>query len=264
MISYYLQNIQVQAAHYKKGKLEFDYIKPDDFKEIEKNDTPSIIGEIKLSTIADDKKTDKVIIESNSKTFTYELIQQQKNSDSRKKTQKNIMGYIKVDNNTYVAVLKKSILIPIILLFAFLGILIGMLYLQFRANPTTTDTPDLEIAQGSDWDGNMPSNGEQSKANTDTIEIPGYSELYVSSENPSIQLINPELNTVYFVYTITENDTVIYETKAIEPNKMVEVNLQELLSKGEHNLKFQISTYDIETQASCNGATQDVKVIVKE
>ena len=161
----------------------------------------------------------------------------------------------------------KKLIIPIIVvLLLIIGLIVGVFISKnnsTQSNPNK-NTNKLDIESGSDWDGNMPQNGEQSESNAESIEIPGYSELYVSTENPTIQLINPDGYTVYFVYTILEGQDVVYETKAIEPNKMVEVNLKELLEKGEHNLSFVISTYDIETQAGCNGATQEVKLVVNE
>ena len=45
---------------------------------------------------------------------------------------------------------------------------------------------------------------------------------------------------------------------------MISLNLKEILDVGEHKLSFVISTYDIETQMACNGATQDVTVTVRE
>lgn len=39
--------------------------------------------------------------------------------------------------------------------------------------------------------------------------------------------------------------------------------MNELLSKGEHNLTFIISSFDIKTKAPCNGATQSVALTVK-
>ena len=134
---------------------------------------------------------------------------------------------------------------------------------QIDINPDGVPT-DLQIANGQEWDGNLPQNGEQTTASAESIEIPGYAEMHLSAENKEIQLINPKDNTVYFVYTIKDDDdNVIYESQAIEPNKMISVNLYDLLEVGEHKLFFAISTYDIETKAPCNGATQEVAVFKK-
>lgn len=258
--NYYVQKLQLnQNKTYKKEKIIFDYITPDNFKDILSSANPSVIGSIKLSTIKQTKNVDKVIIESNNETFAYQLIH---NNDTNK--YHNIIGYVLVADNTYVAVIKKSVIVPILLCIAFIGIIIGLLWTLFKPTPATSDTPSLEFEQGSDWDGNMPQNGEQSKANSESIEIPGYSKLYVSSESPTIQLINPTGNTVYFVYTILENDSIVYESKAIEPSKMIYANLKELLPVGTHDVTFKISTYDTETQAACNGATQEVQVTINE
>lgn len=260
--NYYVQKLHLnQYETYKKQKLVFDYITPNNFKDITSSDNPSVIGSIKLSTIKQTKNVDKVIIESNNETFAYKLIH---NNDTNKNKCHNIIGYVLVADNTYVAVLKKSVIVPILLCIAFIGIIIGLLWTLFKPTPVTPDTPSLEFEQGSDWDGNMPQNGEQSKANSESIEIPGYANLYVSSKNPNIQLINPTGNTVYFVYTLLENDTTIYESKAIEPDKMINVNLKEMLPIGTHTISFKISTYDVETQAACNGATQEVTITVNE
>lgn len=256
-MKYYVQNIK-KGNHYKKNKIEFDYLKEKDFKKLkEENNEVTILGSIKLKE-TNNSKVDTIVIESNDCTFSFELLKDKEPS--------NILGYVLVFDNTYVAITKNNILIPIILLFVLIGVIITCLVMFNKPNKNEDITPteNLEIEQGSEWDGEMPQNGEQSKANAESIEIPGYADLYVSTESPEIQLINPEGNTVYFVYTISEGDNVIYETKAIEPNKMVSVNLKELLSNGEHNLSFAISTYDVTTQTACNGATQDVTVTVQD
>lgn len=250
-MKYYIQAIN-NGVHYKKDKLEFDYLKPKKIKELkEKNTNIKIIGSIKLKE-TNKNNVDTLIIQSNNCTFTFEI--------ENEIATKNVLGYVLVSDNTYIAITKNNILLPIVVVGL---IIIGSLVYVNQRNNIVEISNNLEFEEGSDWDGNMPSNGEQSKANSESIEIPGYAELYVSSENPEIQLINPENNTVYFIYTIKENNKIIYETKAIEPNKMISLNLKEILEVGEHNLSFVISTYDIETQAPCNGATQDVKVTVK-
>lgn len=95
------------------------------------------------------------------------------------------------------------------------------------------------------------------------IEIPGYSAITVSSNAPYVKLHNPESNTVYMQYTLKEGDAILYETKAIKPGNMAEVNLKELLPKGDHTISFIINTYDIDSESPCNGTTQNVVVKVK-
>lgn len=251
-MKYYVKELNNQN-HYKKKNLEFDYIKPNDFEKLEEK---TVLGSIQLKE-TNSTKVDTVVIESNDCTFNFELLEE--------KNPKSVLGYVLVEDNIYIAVKKKNILIPIIIAFVVIGIIIWGIFISTRTNDVIVDdTPDLEFEDGTDWNGELPQNGEQSKANAESIEIPGYADLFVSTENPEIQLINPEGNTVYFVYSIYEEDKLIYETKAIEPNKMVSVNLKEILSTGEHKLSFAISTYDIKTQNACNGANQEVNVTVKE
>lgn len=254
-MKYYVQNIE-KSNHYKKKKLEFDYLKEKDFKKLkEKNKDITVLGSIKLKE-TNNSKVDTIVVESNDCTFNFELL--------KEKEPNGIIGYVLVFDNTYVAISKDSIVIPLIFLLVIIGVIISFLVFYNKPNNNNSDpSTNLDFENGSEWNGEMPQNGEQSKANSESIEIPGYADLYVSEENPEIQLINPKGNTVYFVYTISEGDKVIYETKAIEPNKMVSVNLKELLSKGEHNLSFAIATYDVKNQTACNGATQDVTVTVK-
>ena len=266
--NYNIQTIEssiINTKHYHRNNLEFDYIKPKEFEKYAEQYKPIIIGSIKLKT-TDKDNIDTVTIKSNDKIFRYELIRQPKENEDKTKIiekPKKVLGYILVSENTYVAVLKSDFIIPILLLFLFCFLLIGCIIGYKSCSPDTPSLPNLEKESGEDWDGDLPSNGKNSEANSESTQIPGYTDLYVSAENPEIQLINPEGNTVYFQYTISENDTTIFETKAIAPNKMVTCNLKELLPVGEHTLNFSISTYDIETEAACNGATQEVKLTVE-
>ena len=61
-----------------------------------------------------------------------------------------------------------------------------------------------------------------------------------------------------------KEEEIIYETKAFKPNKMIRVNLKELLPVGKYQLKFMIQTFDVHTKESCNGATQKVDVLVEK
>lgn len=251
-MKYYIQKIQ-NGQHYKKNELEFDYVSPKTFKEIKDMQQFQVIGAIKLE---ETRKQNVDIVEINS--FQFEIKKDYKES--------KLLGYISIGGNNFIAVEKNSnTLIPIII-FIILGIfiVIGVTSFKPNSNSNKIEKPTLEFEEGEDWDGDMPSNGQQSEGSSESIEIPGYSNLYVSSESPEILLINPDKNTVYFVYTISKDNEVIYETKAIAPNKTISVNFKELLPVGEHDLTFQISTYDIETQAPCNGATQKVSMTIQE
>lgn len=126
--------------------------------------------------------------------------------------------------------------------------------------PTTPNRPDIEIEGDNKWDGTIQDQTET--AITESIEIPGYSNLGVSKDNPTIRLGNPEANTVYLQYQIIKDDEVIFETKAIKPGNMAEANMYELLDEGKNEVTISINTYDVETETACNGATQAVTITV--
>lgn len=175
-----------------------------------------------------------------------------------------VKGYAHVEDNKYVYVARNPIFLILLLLLLLLGCFVGCWKLLPGSDVKVPEKVQelLPIADSEDWDGEY-AKGEESEAIAEQTEIPGYANLFVSKDSPSINLINPDGNTVYFKYIISENDVVLFETDLIEPNKMIPANLYELLTEGEHVLKFQINTYDVETQAACNGATQTVNMIKK-
>ena len=240
--------------HYKKKKLEFDYLTKKEFKKLCKdNNYVKVVGSIKLSKQTNSTNISCVIVESNDCEFKFEL--------SEKTSKRFVKGYLKVGENEYVTI-KSFCFLPIILFFV--ALLIG-LSLAFVLTNDKSDNERLPIV-GEDWDGNLPSNGDSQPASAESIEIPGYADLYVSSDKPLVQLINPDGNTVYMAYTVSYQDKVIYETDgAIPAGKMVEANFYDLFNKksGSYDVVFKISTYDVKTNAPCNGATQNVTITVK-
>lgn len=145
----------------------------------------------------------------------------------------------------------------IILLILLLILLLGLKQCQ-----SLFDQPDthnkIELEEGKEWDGQLPQNGERPMAGDQVgIAIPGYSIIY----GPEVQLINPANNDVYFVYKIYKDEALVYETKLISPNHVATFNATEVLGKGRHQVRFEIETYDMETNQPCNGATMNVEII---
>ena len=131
-MKYYVQNIK-KGNHYKKNKIEFDYLKEKDFKELkEENNEVTVLGSIKLKE-TNNSKVDTIVIESNDCTFNFELLKDKEPS--------NILGYVLVFDNTYVAITKNNILIPIILLFALIGVIIACLVMFNKPNKNEDTTP---------------------------------------------------------------------------------------------------------------------------
>ena len=173
-------------------------------------------------------------------------------------TAKRIIGYLPVDGGTaYIGVFATTI-IPIILLAGAFILAVGII-VDHELHKIPVDdgisNSDIVIADGKDFDGNVNDGFVSEREATGYIEIPGYSEIYVTAGSV-VDLANPEANNVYFKYTITENDTVLYETDYITPGQKVEWNPTEYVQgAGDHELTFAISTVNVDTKAPCNGAT---------
>ncbi len=223
------------------------------------------------------------------------------------------VGYVKTDDGLYITLCLPMIPLIILLFGAGVGLLLAVLVLLL--NPCGNTDPDETrpplIIDGGQHDPNAPTEGPAPEQEYTTI--PGYSKV-TATQGQVLQLLNPEENTVYFVYTITleksseivqsfdsadkaqsyvndnpasageksiteyavvqnENGTfdvvkivsdVLHTTNAISPGKAVDWTVTDSLSTpGEYDVKFRISTYDIETEEPCYGATVDVDIVVK-
>lgn len=148
---------------------------------------------------------------------------------------------------------KKKNIIAII----FLIVLVILALLFAKRNVAPKNELDFED------DKKIEAEDNTTEASTEYIDVPGYSNLQVTSEKKTVRLINPEDNTVYFVYQInSDNGKMIYKTKAIKPGNMVEVDLYSILSSGDHTVNIVVNTYDVDTQEVCNGTTQQVMINV--
>ena len=185
--------------------------------------------------------TENVVISDPASEFTGNAVENKEEKPEKKKTIRKVAA----------AVVAVIIIILLLLLRSCGGC---------SQTPTTPNRPDLEIEGDNKWDGTIQDQTETTI--TESIEIPGYSNLGVSKDNPTIRLGNPEENTVYLQYEITKDDEVIFETKAIKPGNMVEANMYELLDEGKNEVTISINTYDVETETACNGATQAVTITV--
>lgn len=158
----------------------------------------------------------------------------------------------------------KQILLAIVLFFCMFTtstLVIGsFVYLMTTDDPRTEAKKESEliVEQEKEYKPDTPES-----ISCDSMIIPGYQNLLVSRDKPCVKLNNPEGNTVYLEYILTEDDEVIYTTNAIKPGCMVEANLKQKLDKGMHEIIFTINTYDIKTNKPCNGGVQVVNVKVE-
>lgn len=255
---------KIQHKKYRKGNYAFEYLTEKQFSQMKKNRTAMVYGNIQLEKEyipsgreEEEKNIEVLVLTSNDEESTY-LVRVDKPSEVKAD------GYIRIGEHTWLRIEHKRSMLPLliipVLLIIGLGIGIGM---RGGTEEKDVNYEQHQIADGKTWNGELPKSGEDTIANTDTIEIPGYSSMVVSKEQPSIDLINSDKNTVYLKYSILEDGTEIYHTDLIRPGQMVEFNAYEVLGVGKHSLEFSISSFDIDSQAPCNGANQLVQVEVK-
>ena len=150
------------------------------------------------------------------------------------------------------------IVVALILIIAFL---LFQLYGQSDTN-TSNDIGELDdaatIAQ---------ENSIELPPESDTISIPSYpSEIHMGSDQSSlrINLINPVENTVYFKFSITVDDEVIYQSGLVPPGQTVPTQeLSRTLPIGSYAGSIIIQTYDMVTEEEMNGASTTTKFIVE-
>lgn len=180
--------------------------------------------------------------------------------DVYRKSKLKVVGYLPVEGkNAYIAVVKpRNPFLLILLGIGIIAVLVMLMIFAFGHKDTNSASskPEITIADGTPFDGSID-NGKATAeaAETKYIEIPGYTTVYITPGS-KIDLVNPERNGVYFKYTISEDDAVLYESDYIKPGEKVEWDASKNVSgAGEHNLVFAVSTISTETQEECNGAT---------
>lgn len=150
----------------------------------------------------------------------------------------------------------RSILLILLLLFG-----IGLAFCLLFPKPKADSEKDpLKVGSGV-----AVSQEPKEEKKDEYIEIPTYHTLAVDSRNPNIYLNNPEINDVYFQYKVTlkGDGTVLYDNEEVlEPGKAFEVNVYDMLDPGTYTVTIGISTFDMETEAACNGATQEAELVI--
>lgn len=239
------------SKKYRRKSTEIPYYTDGVIDELEKD--IKVIGAVKIR-FRDEKNDGESLLRLHHKYQEHASL-----VDVYKRENGRFLGYIHVGNKQFVELYRRRIF-PVIILLFFLACG-GLFVASSLAIPfLRQEEPELRhIEEGEIWDGEYPVNGDMSKANSEEIEIPGYSELYVSDEEPKLTLINPIGNSVYFEYVLTDQaGNELYATDLISPGEVVKWNAKSNLNSGDHNVKIQINTYDIKTQSRCSGAEQSI------
>lgn len=172
-----------------------------------------------------------------------------------KDTGKNLflktIGYAEVEKNTYIRLVKHSVIPFIILLFLILFLICTI----FLSN-SKTDKPVLN------FENQMPYHEEiveNQSSSSDEVAIVLKQKYVVSKENPNIQLQNYKENTKYLSYQILYNNNIIGKTDLIKPGNVVDFNIySQFNQKGTYPIVLKIYSYN--QDGSINDVTYDVPV----
>lgn len=90
-------------------------------------------------------------------------------------------------------------------------------------------------------------------------------ELKDRNGNPTDLMVEYKVITEGDKYIVYKYESeIVFFTKGIAPNKSFDWNAYESLGIGVHNVQFRISTFDVESNAACYGAVQDVVITILE
>lgn len=153
---------------------------------------------------------------------------------------------------------KKLLVIVILLLLLIFGTISFIL-----CNSSSKPTTNREISN-TQQEASFP-NANVSDSETAYTEIIGFGQLTLSKINPNINLINSEENDVYLSFDVFYNNELIYQSGLIEPGKMEQANIYELLDAGEYTLTYSIGSYDLKTkEVYWTGIQQKQEIIVNK
>lgn len=285
----------------KKQIIPFTYFSPKQFDELvkakeENEENPvdvKVLGNVKIykrkyKDIKEDQDFDEFVNEKHDKKiygrvdvkYTKEYIEKHKDKlkgetykkyDLYEAKNHRCYGYAEVGENEYVRLIKRNPFFIILIGLLCLGLLFGTAFL------IKDDLPDLlDIDQTVDYDGEK-NHGEEGQIIEENYEIPYVPYVKLTKDEPTLYLINPDGNTVYFMYTLyidengngtiesneavdkNGNSKAIYQTKLIPPGRMIGADLYSILGKGEHKIVQKISTYNYapgekDDQLPCNGS----------
>lgn len=207
-----------------------------------------VVGEV-----VEKKRSNDYILESDNKELKLGVVGYHKNGINK------VAGYMKCEEDEYVAVMKKNWLMFFIMLASVLTIAVGAIYF------TKIDKGPSLDANANDYVSKLekPENWDPNK-----IAIPGYPEIKAKEgdEFAYVALWNPDYNPVYFKFEIVLSDTneVLYKTDLIPPGKAVtKIPLKKDMKPGTYDITIKISSYSLENyKTSMNGANVKTKLVI--
>ena len=178
----------------------------------------------------------------NEKQMSDEELRREIKKKDKKITKEKIKGFLK--NITII------ILIIIVLI---------LLALKSCNNSRQGETQKLEIETAEYYE-----QTESKAINKDVTDIPVLNNnVKISKSKPYVNVYNPETNSTFLKYEFTEGESVVFESKLVQPGYKFSVDLGNLLDVGEHSVNVKITVYS-NTGEKQNGTAQNIKVTVIE
>ncbi len=156
----------------------------------------------------------------------------------------------------------------IITTIAFVVLIIIIIILLLRSCGNSDYNPDNPLPDETQGEWNIgdkrPDETQDSSIVPESITFSGSDKYTVSPNRKEIELTNPEINQVNFVFTITDTQTgeVIAKTGKVAPSQYVYINIYDYFKEaGSYDVTIDISTFSFGGQ-QLNGASTKAVVTV--
>lgn len=208
-----------QDARVKLGNSVYRCYSEDKIKELYPEQDYTVVGEVKNGS--DKKKVGDL--------STGHAVSQR---GAHSRTSNREAGFLCVGEDTYVVVLCPRVL-PWLLLGIALVAVILLLVFRFAVNPDARPDAQGDALVGDRIERVEEDDGETSEPVVEKLEdriaFAGYGKAIISEKNPYMELYNPDVNTVDFVYSVADKATgeVIAVTESVPPGKYAYVNVME-------------------------------------
>lgn len=175
-----------------------------------------------------------------------------------------IAGFLAVDEEHYIAIVKNRLPLRIMAAAAVLGAVCGLAFClsqYVNGNGPVIDNGAAKYKV----DKKMLEGIEKDK-----IAIPGYDDIKIKADTDVayVALWNPETNPCYFKFRLRlkEGGTILYESNLVPPGTAItRVPLQQTFSKGYYPIIIEISSYSLEDYlVELNGGEVETRIVAVE
>lgn len=183
---------------------------------------------------------------------------------SAKETSNNLfyktVGYVQVDNDKYIRLVKHSIIPLLLLLILLAGLIMGIC---FSSNEQIQNEID-EVTGNSITQQEESTNNDTNMAENHYLYV--WNKKTVDETHKTVALVNHPDNDVYLCYDIyDENGALLDTTGAFKPNTQIDYDFYTLFKgkEGKYNLSLLVNVYDLETKEPLCSKTMPVVIYVQ-